>query len=652
MFPSDVLPDAHRWVKRLLRLHRPIVFTIEIATTFVAGVVAFLLRFDLEVPIADRFLLLLALSFWIPIKLATFILFGVYRSSWRYVSLRDFTRLVFSNIVASSLSAAALILVTSGIPRSVYLIQFLLCLALAAGLRVAVRLLIELGNARRFREERKRTVIYGAGEAGVALYRELLSNPALLYRVCGFIDDQPRKTGLTIHGSLVLGTGAALPTLVQRHNLELVLIAIPSATGAEMINILKCCNAAGIAYQTVPGLGDRIKEHDLVHQIRDVAVEDLLGRLPVRLEQDRISAKFENRTVLVTGAAGSIGSELCRQIARFKPAKLIGFEISETGLFHLEQEMMAAFPNVTFCPEIGSIQNPQRLAEVFDRYHPTIVYHAAAYKHVPMMEAHVFEAIENNVFGTLNVALAAGRSNVEDFVMISSDKAVSPTNIMGASKRIAELIVRSLQNGSGKYVSVRFGNVLGSNGSVVPIFKRQIAAGGPITITHPDMKRYFMTIPEASQLVLQSSTMGKGGEIFVLDMGEPVRILDLARNLILLSGLRPDEDIKIKFTGARPGEKLFEELNLGEEDMLPTYHEKIKIFAGCCVPWSAMELYLARLRYVCNFRNFNELLLTLKEIVPDYNPSMSLLQRALTQTPHARAMAAGELQQMEVRLIH
>jgi FlaA1/EpsC-like NDP-sugar epimerase len=259
------------------------------------------------------------------------------------------------------------------------------------------------------------------------------------------------------------------------------------------------------------------------------------------------------------------------------------------------------------------------------------------------MEAHLFEAVENNVFGTLNVALASGRCEVEDFVMISSDKAVRPTNIMGASKRIAELVIRSLQNGRVKYVSVRFGNVLGSNGSVVPIFKEQIARGGPITITHPEMRRYFMTIPEASQLVLQSSTMGKGGEIFVLDMGEPVRILDLARNLILLSGLRPDDDIRIDFTGLRPGEKLYEEINMQEENMLPTHHEKIKVFAGCTVPWTAMEPLLAQFHYLCNVRDFNELILALKEIVPDYNPSSDLLRRVLKKVSQSRAMAAGDI---------
>ena len=305
--------------------------------------------------------------------------------------------------------------------------------------------------------------------------------------------------------------------------------------------------------------------------------------------------------------------------------------------------MARTFPDIRFYPEIGSIQNSRRLSEVFERHHPSIVYHAAAYKHVPMMEAHVFEAIENNVLGTFNVAVAAAANGAEDFVMISSDKAVCPTNVMGATKRIAELVIRSLQNGGVNYVSVRFGNVIGSNGSVVPTFKAQIARGGPVTVTHPEMRRYFMTIPEACQLVLQSSAMGNGGEIFVLDMGEPVKIVDLARNLILLSGLRPEEDIKIAFTGIRPGEKLYEELNLSDESMLPTCHEKIKVFAGASLSADSMESCIDELRQICELRDLPGLILLLKNLVPDYNPSGDLLRRALEPTPAVglRALAAA-----------
>ena len=354
----------------------------------------------------------------------------------------------------------------------------------------------------------------------------------------------------------------------------------------------------------------------------------------MRLEEDEIRGALQGKVVLVTGAAGSIGSELCRQIARFRPAGIVGFEIAESPLFEIDREMRQAFPQTPFYPEIGSIQNRARLDEVLRQYSPSVVYHAAAYKHVPLMEAHIFEAIENNVFGTYNVAAAAADHGVEDFVMISSDKAVRPTNVMGATKRVAELLLLALQNGGTKYVAVRFGNVLGSNGSVIPIFKKQIAAGGPVTVTHPDMRRFFMTIPEACQLVLQAAVIGKGGQICVLDMGEPVKIVDLARNLILLSGLRPDEDIKIEFTGMRPGEKLYEELSTIFEDTAPTAHEKIRIFIGNGMPENDVAAWLHDLREICEARDAGRLVVALKEIVIDYSPSANLLKRALETRYH------------------
>jgi FlaA1/EpsC-like NDP-sugar epimerase len=396
-----------------------------------------------------------------------------------------------------------------------------------------------------------------------------------------------------------------------------------------MTRILELCHAANVECKTVPGLGEIIEGNALAGQMREVAVEDLLGRTPVRLEEQLIRDRIAGKVIMVTGAAGSIGSELCRQIARFQPAGIIGFEMAESPLFEVDREMKETFPNVPFYPEIGSVQNRVRLDEVMSQYRPTVVYHAAAYKHVPLMETHVFEAVENNVLGTYNLAEASLDHGVEDFVMISSDKAVGPTNVMGATKRLAELLLLGLQNGGTQFITVRFGNVLGSNGSVIPIFKKQILAGGPVTVTHPEMRRFFMTIPEACQLVLQASAIGKGGQICVLDMGQPVRIVDLAKNLIFLSGLKPDDDIKIEFIGMRPGEKLIEELSALTEDTVPTEHEKVRIFVGNGIPDEDVHTWVASLRRVCDSRDMSRLVVALKELVVDYNPSTHLLRRVL-----------------------
>jgi FlaA1/EpsC-like NDP-sugar epimerase len=606
-----------------------VVYAIEIATILLSALAAFLLRFDFRVPPSYLPVLIAAVMVWIPVKVLSFKALGLDRRWARYVSMQDLIRLATSNLIGSLISTFLLLALRTGVPRTVYVIDLLLSVTLTAGFRVGVRLLTEATRPHPVWRERKRTIVYGAGSAGAALLRDLGQNPALKYDVLGFVDDDLRKSGLVLQGVRVLGTGTELAPIAKKQRAEIVLIAIPSASGVQMMGILEQCNAAGVPYKTIPGLAEIIEESGLGRQIRDVAVEDLLGRVPVSLEHERIRAKVSGRVILITGAGGSIGSEICRQVARFEPAAIVGYEIAESPLFRLQQETLRAYPAVRFYAEIGSIQNPARLAEVFERHRPQVVYHAAAYKHVPLMESHIIEAVENNIFGTLNLVEAARKHRVGEFVMISSDKAVRPTNVMGATKRVAELLVRSLQPDDGTYVSVRFGNVLGSNGSVVPIFKEQIARGGPVTVTHPEMRRYFMTIPEACQLVLQASTMGRGGEIFVLDMGEPVRIVELARNLIMLSGLRPEQDIRIEFTGVRPGEKLFEELSAAEEGLLDTHHEKIRIFAGMARPWSEIERILGGMRRNCGGRDLDELLGGLRELVPEYSPSEKLLRRAV-----------------------
>jgi FlaA1/EpsC-like NDP-sugar epimerase len=618
---------------------------VQLAIFLFAGIAAFLLRFDFTIPKEYHAHLWAGLCIWAIAKIFVFQLFRLDRGWWRYVSVPDLLRVAYANLAGSALGAAGILLFAPpGFPRSIYFVDFLVCSITTAGVRLAVRIVSEFSRIVP-RSEEKRTLIYGAGDAGTSLLREIRQNPAMAYEVAGFIDDDPVKTGAPIYRAKVLGTGEALPSLVKVYGIDMVLIALPSATGREMTAILKHCQEAGVAYKTVPSFAEILETGSLASGIRDVNVEDLLGRNPVYLDESGIRGKIENKVVAVTGAAGSIGSELCRQIARFQPAAIVAYDCAETALFYIDREMSESFPGLTFRPEIGDIRNLQRLNEVFAKYRPSILYHAAAYKHVPMMEAHVFEAVENNVIGTWNVAIAAAENGIADFVMISSDKAVRPTSVMGVTKRVAELLIHALQNGRTKYVSVRFGNVLGSNGSVIPLFKQQIAARKPVTVTHPDMRRYFMTIPEAAQLVIQASTMGNGGEIFVLDMGQPVRILDLANNLILLSGRRPGEDVKIVFTGIRPGEKLYEELAHLDEEMQPTFHQKIKIFANHSLPAHGALERIEKLRSLCTERKLSDIVLELKDLVIDYNPSSHLLRQMMSlpseQLAKDRAVIVG-----------
>lgn len=621
---------------------RAIIWAIHLLIFVSCGIFAFLVRFEFTIDRTAISQLCFALPVWIVMKSIVFRTARLDRGWWRYVSIPDLIRVVVANAVASLVSAVVIVIAgPAGFSRGVYIIDLFLCTYATGGVRLLARMLRDpvlrggtpaMGG--------KRVLIYGAGSAGFWLVREMLASPHSRYDVRGFIDDNPLKRGMTVHQLTVLGQGSDIASIAVRENVEEVLIAIPSASAQQMMRILHLCNDAGIRCKTVPRVCELIEGLGLTIQMRDIAVEDLLSRSTIHLVEDGIRAKLSGKVIVVTGGGGSIGSELCRQIGRFEPRAVVAYDISETALFQLEHEMNRAAPHVPFRCEIGSIQNPQRVAEVFHRYRPAIVYHAAAYKHVPMMEAHLFEAVENNVLGTWNVATAAADYEIEDFVMISSDKAVRPTSIMGVTKRLSELLINSLHGRGTKYVSVRFGNVLGSNGSVVPLFKSQIAAGGPVTVTHPEMRRYFMTILEAVQLVLQASTMGRGGEIFVLDMGQPVKILDLAKNLILLSGRRPDADIRIQFTGVRAGEKLSEEISALEEDTVPTYHEKVKIFSGNGVPPEGMEPHIAVIRELCAIRDSKGLMSELATLVPEYTPSRQVVTAFLGGAEAAVPMSA------------
>lgn len=623
---------ARRHVARVV-WHRTLIYLSDWAAFVLAGFLAFELRFDGLLPASYLQQMKVAVCIWTACNAVAFVVARLNRGNWRYTSAYDAARIVVTNSVSSFTSAIGIIVLLgrSGVPRSVFVLDWLIACLLTLGARLLTRVIMTSPALRRTEGTRTRTLIYGAGAAGLALLWEVRQNQSLMYDVVGLIDDDPSKVSLVLQGKRVLGTGDSLASVVRKRAIKKVLIAVPSATGPQMMRILKLVLEAGVEYKAVPGLSELIQGAELGKQIRAVAVGDLLGRKPVRLHLESIRAQIEGKVVMVTGAAGSIGSELCRQIAYFRPAALVGFDQAETPLFHLDRDLERNFPDLVFYPEIGSITRSDNLNRVMQRYRPSIVYHAAAYKHVPMMERHVFAAIENNIFGTWQVALAAAKNGVEDFVMISTDKAVRPTSMMGATKRVAELAIRALQKEHGtKYVVVRFGNVLGSNGSVVPIFKEQIAAGGPVTVTHPEMTRYFMTIPEAAQLVLQAFSFGRGGEVFVLDMGEPVKIADLAQNLILLSGLRPGRDIEIQFTGLRPGEKLFEELNLRDERLIPTAHPKIKSYvSNSGLDLKQVKGFLNELRQTVDERDVARLVLLLKALILDYNPGSDLLKAAL-----------------------
>ncbi|HWE52077.1 MAG TPA: nucleoside-diphosphate sugar epimerase/dehydratase, partial [Bryobacteraceae bacterium] len=566
---------------------------VQIAIFLASGIGAFLLRFDFRIPVTERNHLALALAVWVVVKSGAFRYSRLERGWWQYVSISDVTR-IFKAILFGTILAAVVIRLLAGwsFPRSVFILDFNITFMASVWIRVLVRVNAESLAQNRPSAESRRTLIYGAGAAGVKLLREIDADSKLLYTVVGFIDDNPGKRGIEILGVPVMGSGENLRKVVREKRIDEILIAIPSADGPQMMRMLDRCQNAHVPCKTIPGLAEIIQANGLARQIRNVEVEDLLGRTPVHLKEFQQYANLEGRVVMVTGAGGSIGSELCRQIAHAGPAALVAYEISESALFKLGNEMRAQFPDLDFYAEIGNIQNSQRLTEVMRARRPSVLYHAAAYKHLPMMEVHPFEAVENNVFGTVTTLLCAAECGLSDFVFISTDKAVHPTSVMGATKRVAELAIDSFRDTRIKCVSVRFGNVLGSTGSVVPLFREQIAKGGPVQVTHPEMERYFMTIPEAVQLVLQASSMGKGGEIFVLDMGLPVKILDLAKKMILLSGFRPGEDIRIEFTGIRPGEKLREETQQVKESVLPTHHEKIKILRGSPTPPEQMRKLL------------------------------------------------------------
>lgn len=595
---------------------------------------AFALRFEGDVPMP---MLKRAVLLWPYVVGGQFVLlnlFGVTRFAWRYIGLWE-TKRIF---VALLTSTAVLLTVRWGlpvvagppldprlqylqVPVGVILIDFVLACLGVAGVRFLRRSFVEEYAARSGpARESVTTLLVGAGQAGALVAREIATRPRLGIQPVGFLDDDPLKLGTIVHGLRVLGSTDELTRIAQKVRVEQVLITIAHSTGPAIRRIVERCRRANLPVKIVPGIFEIVGGRVNLGAMRDVAIEDLLGREPVVLEEDSIEHVVRGRRVLITGAGGSIGQELCRQVARFGPKRLIAVDQAETSLFYAVRQVREISEDLEVASFIGDICDGARMRRIFAEEAPDAVFHAAAYKHVGMMEANVREAIRNNVLGTRLLADLAAQSGVSQFVMISTDKAVNPSSVMGASKRLAEIYVQALsQQGKTLFVAVRFGNVLGSAGSVVPIFREQIARGGPVTVTHPEMRRYFMTIEEASQLVLQAAGIGRGGEIFILDMGEPVKIVDLARDLITLSGLRVDDDIAIRFTGVRPGEKLFEELSVAAENADKTRHPKI--FVGR-IPARPLEEVRRDLDWLASLTESSssddELRAALRRLVPEY----------------------------------
>jgi FlaA1/EpsC-like NDP-sugar epimerase len=603
-----------------MKLRRLIVFVHDVLAAGLAWIAAFFLRFNFDMPPEYHELMLDALPWVLGIHGAVFLALGLYRGLWRYASLPDLQRIAAAVSIAALAVPAAFALLQPGhqVPRTVYVLTPLL-----VGFVMGLNRLVY----RAWREGRLMPVItkpqatpvlvLGAGLAASGLLRELAQSAQ--WRVVGLLDDDAKKHGASVAGVKIYGPIERVAETAKSLGVTQAVIAMPSATHQQRQRALDLCARADLQVMTVPGLADIVSGRVSVSALRALELDDLLGRDPVDLDDAGLHSFLGGKSVLVTGAGGSIGSELCRQIAAYLPARIVLFDASEFALYSIEQEFRERLPHAQIAAVIGDAKDARRVEEVFARHRPQVVFHAAAYKHVPLMEEeNAFEAVLNNVVSTITVARAAQRAGATKFVLVSTDKAVNPANVMGASKRLAEMVCQALQGNGTHSVVVRFGNVLGSTGSVVPRFRRQIAAGGPVTVTHPDMQRYFMSIPEAAQLVLQAAMMGRGGEIYVLDMGEPVRIVDLARQMIRLSGF-DEQDIRIEFTGLRPGEKLYEEPLADAERTLPTPHPKLRVAQARSPDGAFIDALLAWLAKPGDV-SAEAVRVQLRRWVPEYSP--------------------------------
>jgi FlaA1/EpsC-like NDP-sugar epimerase len=627
----------------VLRHRRILIVVLHIAIIVASNYLAFLLRFDGSIPRDQMRLWLDSLLFLIVVRAAVFLPFRLYQGLWRYVSIWD-----ARNIAAAVLTSSVLFWAVerwgfgnTQYPRSIYVMDALILAVLLGGLRLGRRISRELGHG-----EAERTVlVFGAGDAGEMIVRDMNSNPSYQLRPVGFVDDDATKYGMRIHGVPVLGGRDRLPQIIAETQPKEILIAIPRADAATRRGIVRALEPYNVAITTLPDLGELLNRKVGVGQIRDLAVEDLLERDPIDLDKAPVQRLIRGQRVLVTGAGGSIGSELCRQISDLEPSELVLLERYENALFVIAGELARRHPGASVIPAIADICDPNRVADVLAKHRPDIVFHAAAHKHVPLMELNPCEAVKNNVLGTRCLARAAARFRVPRFVMISTDKAVNPTSIMGATKRVAEFIVQDMNaRASTAFITVRFGNVLNSNGSVVPTFLEQIRRGGPVTVTHPEMRRYFMLIPEAAALVLHAAALGEGGEVYVLQMGEQVKLLDMARNLIRLAGLVLEQDISIAFTGLRAGEKLSEELVGDDEVVEASGMTKIIRVRPRAAP-ADLDRRVSELGRAAARGSTASVVNQLKAIVPTFSPQpLSAFFRPGTRVPRAALAEEARLQ--------
>ena len=629
-------------IKQLKNRNFYIVFCIDLMLLVVSLILSYDIRFAFDIPDYEWDHIIVILPWVLAVKIVVFALAGVYRGMWRYTSIPDAVRLAQTSLLSTLIIMAGLTLANGfkGYPRSVFLADCIFTLCLCGGFRVGIRLLYmqqrKLFNlmARDQRDDDHdgkappvRLLIIGAGDAASAIIREIQGNPRSPYKVVGCVDDDPNKQGYTLLGVTIGGPISDLPEFAESFKAAEIIIALPSVSGDRMRRIVNVCKRTGLPFKTLPSFSSMIDGRVTVNDLREVNYEDLLGRPPVRLDVREIGQYLTGKTVAVTGAGGSIGTELCRQIVRFKPAALILVEASEFNLYQIEQTLRIEYRFNALYPAMGRVQDHALMVRIFDKCRPSVVFHAAACKHVPMVEINPWEAVFNNVIGGRVIMDVSDAYGVERCVMVSTDKAVRPTSVMGASKRAIEIILQSRPLTHTRFMAVRFGNVVGSSGSAIPLFQSQIKAGGPVTVTDPEMTRYFMTIPEASQLILQAGAMGEGGEIFILEMGTPVKIADMARDLIRLSGKEPDTDIKIVYTGLRPGEKLYEELITQGEGIVQTGHEKIMVLrsdrtsADLAAHHHQVRAQVNELIMAAQSYDGARVKFLLKQLVPEYTPS-------------------------------